>query len=204
VISILDESHAIFEMEEDKEESKESKLSEASQENSEETTSTSQLEAPEEASSTCEEHIKDDLIKKHDPDQAVFIAEQNDHPRRLEVRKCLLKRTHLLIRKRKGLSNCVPSNLRCQRFTPNELEQDGPKATTEEDISLREPLGHEHEVIFGSLSSSKEDTIHQSKSTEQPSNKLDKDVTVVSGNQTQDEAITASPRSSIIQASVLF
>ncbi|KAJ8437916.1 hypothetical protein Cgig2_031432 [Carnegiea gigantea] len=204
VISILDESHSIFEMEEDKEESKESKLSEESQENSEETTSTSQLEAPKEACSTCEEHIKDDLIKKHDPDQAVFIAEQNDHPRRLEVRKCLLKRTYLLIRKRKGLSNCVPSNLRYQRFTLNELEQDGPKATTEEDISLREPLGHENEVIFGSLASGKEDTIDQSKSIEQPSNKLDKDVTVVSGNQTQNEVITASPRSSIIQASVLF
>ena len=86
----------------------------------------------------------------------------------------------------------------------NELEQDGPKATTEEGIRVREPLGHENEVIFGSLPSSEEDTIDKSKSTEQPSAKPEKDVTVVSGNQTQDEVVTGSPRSPIIQASDLL
>jgi len=117
VISILDESHAIFEMEEDKEDSKESKLSEESQGNSEETTTSSQLEAPKEASSTFEEHVKDDLIEKHDSDQAIFVAEQNDLPRGLEVRKGLLKRTGKpKIRKRKRLGNCVSLNLRHQKI----------------------------------------------------------------------------------------
>lgn len=95
VISVQDESKAIFEMEEDKDESKGSKELEESREDSEQTTTTSHPEPPNEVCLASNEDINSELLNKHkDPHPAPVIAEQKDHSRKLEVKMCLLQRNY--------------------------------------------------------------------------------------------------------------